>query len=112
MRRSRDAAKAPLIPTPRRKGCTTATVIGPCFCQHSMELFVSLVFGGRGVSRRDNYRILFGSSPFSCGPLRCTTVRRSLAPFQGIDLRQPRMRRCFPTSFTGIGKTRSYDGAE
>ena len=33
---SRDAAKAPLIDAPSQ-GCTTATVIGPCFCAALMS---------------------------------------------------------------------------
>ena len=43
MRRSRDAAKAQLIDAPSQ-GCTTATVIGPCFCAALIAVRISRVW--------------------------------------------------------------------
>ena len=57
MRPSWDAAKAPLIDAPSQ-GCTTATVIGPCFCAALISCSY-LSFLAEGTSRRENHRILF-----------------------------------------------------
>ena len=43
MRRSRDAAKTQLINAPSQ-GCTTATVIGPCFCAALIAVRISRVW--------------------------------------------------------------------